>query len=176
MSKEFYDYLISLVNRGYKAVLTDSLLKYSNILVFSMGDIKKSSCVIHDLLRCKDAQTTISVISQPYRIDTMRGLIQEEDDIYINWKGRYTKSVLDVLSDNVKYDAVLYFGSTPVAETNSNILEIADTVIGSASGEGCFIYSFVDDNLYEYKNIHSFYSAVQVNKHINRILDAEWLT
>ena len=176
LSKDFYNHLISLVNEGYKAVRTDSLLEHSNILVFSIGDIKKSSCYIDDLLRCKDAQTAVSIISQPYRIDNMRSIFQGKDEIYIDWKGRYTMSVLDVLSDKTKYDAVLYFGSTPVAESNSNILEIADAVIDSPSGKGCFIYSFVEDILYEYKNIHSFYSAIQVNKHINMLLETDWPT
>jgi len=175
LSKGFYEFLISLVNEGYKESCIDCLMEASNILVFSTGDIRINTDFLCEIIEVKNRKTALTIVSQPSRIEALHKKIHGDDVSFFNWKGRYTKSVLDYLIDNksVIFDSVLYFGSTPVAASNCNLLGIADFVLDSPHGKGCFVYSFVDNTLYEYKNIHSFYSAIEINEHINRILAIE---
>ena len=175
-SKDFYKYLIYLVNEGYKAVKINHLMNNSNILLFSTGDITISTNFILKMLKYRKKHVTLTIISQPLRIGFMKEKIHNDNVVFVEWKGKYTESVLSVLDNkyNKGFDSMLFFGSTPVAASNSNLLDIADDVIESPRGRGCFVYSYVDSTLYEYDNIHSFYSAIQIYEHINKLLDYEY--
>lgn len=176
LSKEFYEYMVSLVNNGYKVADINNLLSFSNILIISTGNITIGCESLLNLVYKKDDRTSLVIVSQQDRVEQIKNEKPRLGKYLYNWNGKYTISIIDKLEKdniNIRFDAFLYFGLTPVSESNMNILEIADSVINDENGKGCFVYSFSNGKLYEYSNIHKFYSAMEINKHVNKLLNHE---